>query len=170
MCPGHVLVRSPYPVLARCAFRIRRGPKEPRPSSRSNRSEPKAHHYRQREAARPMALESSRQQADASTQELDRPCIRGPSNWRRISWRRRVPRITGLPARTSGSTTMRSESGITTVYRVSARFRDSGDAPQEINDSAQEIPDAVRPDWGATASGPLTFTFWLALADTATSE
>src|ERR1017187_5748259 len=36
---------------------------------------------------------------------------------------RRVPRLTGLPARTAGSTTMRSESGITTVYRVNARFR-----------------------------------------------
>jgi len=31
---------------------------------------------------------------------------------------RRVPRMTGLPARTSGSTTMRSESGIPTVYRA----------------------------------------------------
>jgi hypothetical protein len=28
------------------------------------------------------------------------------------------PRITGLPARTSGSTMMRSESGIPTVYRA----------------------------------------------------
>src|ERR1700683_5402841 len=36
---------------------------------------------------------------------------------------RRVPRITGLPARTSGSTTMRSESGITTVYRADTQFR-----------------------------------------------
>ena len=35
---------------------------------------------------------------------------------------RRVPRITGLPARTSGSTAMRSESGIPTVYRANTRF------------------------------------------------
>jgi hypothetical protein len=33
---------------------------------------------------------------------------------------RRVPRITGLPARISGSTTMRSESGIPIVYRAHA--------------------------------------------------
>ncbi len=35
---------------------------------------------------------------------------------------RRVPRITGLPARTSGSTTMRPESGMLTVYRPNTEF------------------------------------------------
>lgn len=35
---------------------------------------------------------------------------------------RRVPRITGLPARILGSTTMRSDGGITTVYRVPGRL------------------------------------------------
>jgi len=34
---------------------------------------------------------------------------------------RRVPRITGLPARTSGSTTIRSEGGIFTVYATNQR-------------------------------------------------
>lgn len=38
------------------------------------------------------------------------------------STERRVPRITGLPARTPGSTTMRSLGGMPTVYRASTRF------------------------------------------------
>ena len=38
---------------------------------------------------------------------------------------RRVPRITGLPARIRGSTTMRSDSGINTTYRARVRFGSS---------------------------------------------
>jgi hypothetical protein len=50
----------------------------------------KGHRGHRREAPRRLASESSRQRGDASTLELDRPCIRGPSSWRTTN-RRECP-------------------------------------------------------------------------------
>jgi hypothetical protein len=78
---------------------------------------------------------------------------------------RRVPRITGFPARISGSTTMRSDGGITTVYRVPGRrgaaavFRGGGQAghgrvPNRANETsaAQAVRPPARKPLGGSAA------------------
>lgn len=52
---------------------------------------------------------------------------------------RRVPRITGLPARISGSTTMCSNNGIPTVYCGKIRFGRSRESACFVNGASETV-------------------------------